>query len=307
MRKTALDMVYQLALNDERIQFIGSDLRAETLDNFQRDMPERYFMEGIAEANLIGMAAGLAMEGKIVYVNTIASFLTRRCFEQVALDLCLSNLNVRLIGNGGGMVYAPLGPTHMATDDIALMRSLPGMTILAPADAQEMARLMPATVAHQGPIYIRLGKGNDPIVTSPDEPFVIGRAYPVREGCDALIVTTGICLGAAQAAADLLASDGWGAGILHVPTVKPFDVKTFESMASAVPIIVSVEEHSVIGGLGSALAERIAESPRLSQKRFHRIGLPDVFPDGYGSQAELMGKYGIDADSIAETIRELSQ
>src|SRR5499427_9417238 len=192
MRKTCLDMVYELAKSDERIFFIGSDLGVGTLKQFKQEMPERYFMEGVSEANIVGMAAGLALEGKIVYVNTIATFLTRRCFEQVVLDLGLHNANVRLIANGGGVVYAPLGPTHLAIDDLAIMRAVPNMTIVAPCDADEMARLMPQTVDHPGPIYIRLGKGGDPIVSRPDVPFKINKAFPMREGSDALIVSTGI-------------------------------------------------------------------------------------------------------------------
>src|SRR5438132_5941267 len=145
-------MVYELAKKDERIVFIGSDLGIGTLDNFRTDMPDRFFMEGVSEANVVGMAAGMALEGRIVYVNTIATFLTRRCFEQVVLDLGLHNVNVRLIANGGGVVYAPLGPTHLAIDHLAIFRVLPRMTILAPADAEEMRRLMPMTVDHPGPI-----------------------------------------------------------------------------------------------------------------------------------------------------------
>src|SRR6267142_4023170 len=166
MRKRSLDMVYELAKKDERIVFIGSDLGVGTLDEFRLEIPNRFFMEGVSEANIVGMAAGMALEGRIVYVNTIATFLTRRCFEQVVLDLGLHNVNVRLIANGGGVVYAPLGPTHLAIDDIAIFRALPRMTIIAPADAEEMRRMMPTTVDHRGPIYIRLGKGGDPIVTN---------------------------------------------------------------------------------------------------------------------------------------------
>ena len=132
MRKKSLDMLYELAKKDERIFFIGSDLGVGTLDNFRTEMPDRFFMEGVSEGNIVGMAAGLALEGKIVYVNTIATFLTRRCFEQVVIDLGLHNVNVRLIANGGGVVYAPLGPTHLAIDDIAIMRTVPNMTIVAP-------------------------------------------------------------------------------------------------------------------------------------------------------------------------------
>ena len=133
MRQTCLDMVYQLAKEDERIFFIGSDLGAGTLDQFKNEMPDRFFMEGISEANIVGMAAGLAMEGKIVYVNTIGTFITRRCFEQIVVDAALHNVNVRLIGNGGGLVYAPLGPTHLAIEDLAIMRAIPNMPIVAPA------------------------------------------------------------------------------------------------------------------------------------------------------------------------------
>src|SRR5499427_9418443 len=208
MRKTCLDMVYELAKSDERIFFIGSDLGVGTLKQFKQEMPERYFMEGVSEANIVGMAAGLALEGKIVYVNTIATFLTRRCFEQVVLDLGLHNANVRLIANGGGVVYAPLGPTHLAIDDLAIMRTVPNMTVVAPCDADEMTRLMPQTVDHEGPIYIRLGKGGDPIVSSDAHPFRIGRAITMVQGDDLLLVTTGITLKVALEAAAALRNDG---------------------------------------------------------------------------------------------------
>src|SRR4051812_43796937 len=192
MRKTCLDAVYELAKSDPRVVFIGSDLGVGTLSSFKKEMPERFFMEGISEAHVVGMAAGLALEGHVVYINTIATFLTRRCFEQVALDLCLHNVPVRLIGSGGGLVYAPLGPTHEAIDDVAILRALPRMTIVAPADAEEMRRLMPLTLDWPGPMYIRLGKGGDPVVTDPSQPFAIGKIFPMRQGSDAVIVTTGV-------------------------------------------------------------------------------------------------------------------
>ena len=179
MRKIVLDQVYELAKKDKRIVYIGSDLGAGILDNFKKEMPERFFMEGVSEQALIGMSAGLAMEGKIVYFNTIATFITRRCFEQVVLDLGLHNANVRLIANGGGVVYAPLGPTHLAIDDIGILRTIPNMTILAPCDANEMKRLMPQTVNHKGPIYIRLAKGGDPIISS-DAVCTIGKAIVMK-------------------------------------------------------------------------------------------------------------------------------
>jgi transketolase len=297
--------VYELAKKDERIVFIGSDLGVGTLDRFKNELPDRFFMEGVSEANLVGMAAGLALEGKIVYVNTIATFLTRRCFEQNVLDLGLHNANVRLIANGGGVVYAPLGPTHLAIDDIAIMRAIPNMTVVAPCDANEMARLMPLTVEHSGPVYIRLGKGGDPIVSTDAAPFEIGRAISIIRGDDALLVSTGITLKIALDAAAGLEAQGISAGVLHMPTVKPLDVGAFLAHAAPVEAIVAIEEHSVIGGLGGALAEIVAEAAFDPAKRFKRIGIPDVFPHGYGSQATMMAQCGITAERTMIVVREL--
>ena len=305
MRKTCLDMVYELAKKDERIFFIGSDLGVGTLNPFKQEMPDRFFMEGVSEANLIGMAAGLAMEGKIVYVNTIATFLTRRCFEQIVLDLCLQDVKVRLIGNGGGLVYAPLGPTHLAIEDIAIFRALPNMTIVVPADADEMRRLMPLTVDHKGPLYIRLAKGMDPIVTTNGQPCEIGKAICMRQGADALIVTTGITLKLALEAASQLIVQGIEATVLHIHTMKPLDTEAILKYAAAPPVIVTIEEHILSGGLGSAVAEIIAEANFKSAKRFKRIGIPDVFPDEYGSQGSLMARYGITAEMIVSVVVEL--
>jgi transketolase len=306
VRQACLDMVYEMAKADERILFIGSDLGVGTLDKFKQEMPRRFFMEGISEANIIGVAAGLALEGKVPYVNTIATFITRRCFEQVVVDLCLHNANVRLIGNGGGLVYAPLGPTHEAIEDIAIMRALPNMTIVVPADADEMRRLMPKTIDHKGPIYIRLAKGYDPIVTNDDVPFEIGKAIPMRDGGDALIVTTGITLGVALDAAQTLSGQGIEASILHCHTVKPLDSEAILETLQRVPVVVTVEEHSAIGGLGSAVAEIVAEANFDTAKRFKRIGLPDFFPDEYGSQASLMEKYSITPENVASVVASLA-
>jgi Transketolase, C-terminal subunit len=262
-------------------------------------------MEGINEAHAIGMAAGLAFDGRIVYVNTIATFLTRRCFEQVALDLCLHKADVRLIGNGGGLVYAPLGSTHLAIEDIAIFRALPNMAIVAVADAEEMERMMPQTVDWPGPLYIRLAKGYDPIVSDPAIPFVLGKGMEIRRGTDALILCTGVTLGPAKAAADELAGEGISCSILHMHTVKPFDAELFLDMARGVRAVVSVEEHTVVGGLGGAAAELLAETPFARQPRFKRLGIPDIFPDKYGTQNQLMSRIGIDQKAMTETVKGL--
>jgi transketolase len=260
MREASLDEVYKLAKKDERVFFVGSDLGVGTLNKFKQEMPDRFFMEGISEGYLIGMASGLALEGKIVYVNTISTFITRRCYEQLAIDACLHNLKVRMIGNGGGMVYAPLGPTHMAIEDLSIMRAIPNMTVVAPADADEMRRFIPQTLDYPGPIYIRVAKGYDPVVTNDSIPFRIGKALLMKKGRDALLVTTGITLKCALDAAEHLATQGIDTAVLHMPTVKPLDVEQLLEHASRVRAVVTIEENTIIGGLGGAVAEALAEA-----------------------------------------------
>lgn len=305
MRKTCLNEIYLLAQKDPRVVFFGSDIGAGTLDPFKKEMPDRFFMEGVCEANIIGMMAGLAMNGKVPYFNTIAVFLTRRCYEQLFLDAAMHNLKIRLIGSGGGLVYAPLGPTHLAFEDFSLLRIIPNMTIVAPCDAEEMKRLMPQTLAHDGPMYIRLAKGGDPVVSDPQKEFRIGQAILRSDGREALAVTTGITLKTALDAAGELKKQGVSLRILHFPTLKPFDAAALKEAALDVKVIVSVEENSIIGGLGSAAAEVIAEAGFSPSKKFLRIGLPDVFPVKYGSQDQLMEHGGVTAGRVASEILKL--
>jgi transketolase len=221
MRMTCINMVHELAKQDDRVVFIGSDLSPGLLAGMKREMPERWFMEGVAEANLIGMAAGMAMEGFIPYANTIATFITRRCYEQVAVDLCLHNLPVRLIGNGGGLVYSPLGPTHLAIEDMAIMRTLPNMTVVAVCDADEMTRFMARSLDWPGPIYIRLAKGGDPIVSRDELGFTIGKAITLREARaqrPIVLMATGVMTTNCLAAADLLAERGIDCSVVHFHT-----------------------------------------------------------------------------------------
>jgi transketolase len=301
MRKTCLDMIHALAKRDERVVYIGSDPGSGTLDSMRKEFPERFFIEGISEAHVIGMSAGMAFEGYLPYVNTIATFLTRRCFEQVAVDLCLHSLPVRLIGNGGGLVYAPLGPTHVAMEDIAIMRALPNMTVVCPTDAEEMKRFMEQTLEWRRPIYVRLGKGGDPITSSPHEGFEIGKAIVKRDPGDILIVTTGIMVHHVLGAVELLAERGIHCGVAHFHTVKPLDHETLLDLASCVETVVSVEEHTRIGGLGSAVLECLSDG-LATGKRMLRLGLPDRFSHNYGSQDSLLKHYGLNAEGIATSI-----
>lgn len=304
MRQTSLNMVYELAKRDPRVVFIGSDLGPGTLQKFKEEFPDRYFMEGVSEQNIIGMAAGLALDGFIPYINTIATFLTRRCYEQVAVDLCLHKLPVRLIASGGGAVYAPLGPTHIAIEDVSIMRALPNMTVVAPADATEMTRFMGCTLDWPGPIYIRLGKGGDPVVTAPEDGFAIGKAILKRPPGEVLLVSTGVLLGPALKAADLLAADGVAAGVLHVPTVKPLDAAALLDLAGKVAAIVTVEEQTLIGGLGSAVVELLADRFAGRSPVVRRLGIPDVFTKEYGSQDSMFATFGLTADGVAAAARD---
>jgi len=306
MRKRCLDMVYALAQRDDRVVFIGSDLSPGLLGEMKKAYPQRYFMEGVAEANIIGVAAGMAMEGLVPYVNTIATFITRRCYEQVALDLCLHDLPVRLIGNGGGYVYAPLGPTHQAIEDLAIMRALPNMTVTAVCDAEEMTRLMNASLDWPHPIYIRLAKGGDPIVSRPDKGFAIGKAIDMSEdagNADALLVATGVATTAALEASKRLAEDGVRCRVLHVHTVKPLDSHAIVAAAREVRLVVTVEEHSVIGGLGSAVLEALADAGE-AMPRVRRLGIGDEFAKHYGNQQKLMDVWGINAQGIAGAVTD---
>ena len=307
MRKTCINMVYELAKRDSRVVFIGSDLSPGLLAEMKHAMPERYYMEGVTEANVIGMAAGLAMEGYTPFVNTIATFITRRCYEQVALDLCLHMLPVRLIGNGGGLVYAPLGPTHLAIEDIAIMRALPNMTVVCVCDADEMTRLMNAMSDWPGPIYIRLAKGGDPIVSRAENGFAIGKAIVMRQAArepdHVLLVATGVMTTRALAAAEALAAMGIESTVLHVHTVKPLDVEALLPCARTARLVVTLEEHTVIGGLGSAVTDALVElCDGGPLPAIRRIGIPDAFAEHYGTQDELMEDYGLQPPQVVEAV-----
>jgi transketolase len=305
MRRAILKGVYELAKKDPRVVFLGSDISKRDLEGMAQDYPERFLMEGVSEGHLVGFAAGLAFEGKVVYFNTIATFLTRRCFEQIAIDLCLHKLPVRLIGSGGGTVYAPLGPTHLAVEDMAILRALPNMTIVAPSDAEEMKRFLPESLEWPGPIYVRLAKGGDKVVSSPTIPFRIGEAVPLREGKDALLVATGATTAIALDAASSLEKQGVKAAVLHCHTIKPLDKKAILARAAEVRAVVTVEEGTLQGGLGSAVAEVLAEARLARPLRFARAGLPDHFMEHYGSQAQIMGHYGISPEGVSGKVLEL--
>jgi transketolase len=307
MRKTCLDWVYKLAKADPRVVFVGSDLSPGLLSEMRAEMPDRWYMEGITEQNVVGLAAGMALEGYIPYANTIATFFTRRSFEQVAVDLCLHNVPVRLISNGGGLVYAPLGPTHLAIEDLAIMRALPNMTVVAVCDAEEMKRLMDASLTWPGPIYIRLAKGGDPVVSRPENGFAIGRAITMRRSGDrhpVVLMATGVMTTNALDAAEILARAGHDVSVVHFHTVKPLDTDAVISHATGARLVVTIEEGIAIGGFGSAVTDVLVEELGPAMPRIKRIALPDAFPKHYGVQKDLFEVYGLLPEQIAGTVME---
>lgn len=300
MRKRCLNMVHDLAQSNEKVVFIGSDLSPGLLSEMKNEFPERFFMEGICEANIFGMAAGLAMEGYMPFVNTIATFITRRAYEQIAVDICLHNLPVRMIGNGGGFVYAPLGPTHQAIEDIAAMRCLPNIAIVVVCDADEMTRLMKKSLSWPGPIYIRLGKGGEPIISDEKNGFEIGKAIPLREKKNPkiTILTTGVLGKAALEAADMFEARGLVTNVVHHHTIKPLDKKSVVSSGKESSIIITLEEHVLDGGFGSSVGEALIDAQLPKMPRVFRFGIPNIFSENYGSQDELLAVFGLSASSI---------
>jgi transketolase len=303
MRKVAIDSIHELAKRDARVVFVGSDLGAGVLDKMRAEMPERFFMEGISEQAIIGIAAGLAMDGFIPYINTIGTFLTRRCFEQVAVDLCMHNLPVRLIASGGGAVYAPLGPTHMAFDDFALLRALPNMTVIAPSDAPEMGRAMQASLEVPGPVYVRIAKGGDPVSSRAEAGFTIGRAILLEEPGEVLFVGTGPMSTSALRARELLSERGIRAGVLHAHTVKPLDVDAIVHAAQGARLVVTVEEHFRAGGLGSAVLEGLSD--RGIATPVVRCGFEDAYSYDFGSQDHVLTVAGLHPAGIAATVERV--
>lgn len=303
-------MVYELAKQDERVVFIGSDLSPGLLGKMKEEFPDRFYMEGVYEANIIGMAAGLAMEGYIPYVNTIATFLTRRCYEQIAVDICMHNLPIRLIANGGGVVYAPLGPTHLATEDLSIMRALPNMTVVSVSDADEVTRLMKQTLDWPQPIYIRLGKGGDEVVSRAENSFAIGQAINMHQthgerDINVLLISTGIMTQRVLKVAKALESLSIGTTVLHCHTVKPLDLECIIHHAKESDLVVTVEENTLVGGLGSAVTDSLIEALGRIIPLIKRFGFPDRYPDKYGSQELILDYYGLSVEKLLASLAEI--
>ena len=286
------------------IVVLTADLKhANRLYDFGRIHPHRFFNFGIAEKNMVSAAAGMAAAGLLPYVATYASFVGLLCAEQIRTDLCYPGLPVRILAHHAGITMGFYGSSHHATEDLSIMRSFAGLTVFGTVDPNLAEAALRASLSHPGPIYFRLGRGREePVYARPPVDFAFGRAITVRDGRDAVILTTGLPLSAALEAAEMLAAeDGLSVRVVDMHTVKPIDAAAVIA-AAATGVVLTVEEHNIIGGLGSAVAEVLAEAG--TNCRFRRHGLPDEYAL-IGPPLALYAHYGLDAGGIARTLREL--
>lgn len=302
MRTAYLDTLYNLASKDKKVYAMISDNGAIVYDRFRRDLPSQYINLGISEANMLGMAAGMASCGKIPFAYTIGAFLAYRAYEFIRNDVCLQKQNVKIVGTGAGEVYSMLGPTHHATEDLGGLRSLPDLVILCPASPMEVKKATIAAYEYDGPVYLRLGTNKEPEVYGGDYLFEIGKGITMREGNDITLIGTGSILKDVLDAAELLQKEGMQTRVINLHTIKPIDKEIIWKAIEETGRLITVEDHSVIGGIGSAVAEVIAEYGKAV--KFKMLGLKD-FSKGYGSYVQVKEHNGIGIPMICNVARKM--
>lgn len=296
------ETVAALARDDPRIVMLDADTGSSTkADIFEQAHPDRYLQMGIAEQNMLGVAAGLATMGLIPFVSTFVSFAIVRSLDQIRVLIAQTGLNVKITAGYAGLFTGMTGKTHVIVDDLSIMRTMPGMVTVAPADDVEAGQALRWAAAYQGPAYVRLVRDATQRVFDEAYRFDFGKAVLVREGADVTLMSTGTQTSRVVDAADLLAAHGVEAHVLHVPTIKPLDVSAIVAAAERTGRVITVEEHSVIGGLGGAVAETLSEH---RPTRVNRIGLQDLYPES-APNAALLEKYGLSAGRVAEQVLEL--
>lgn len=294
----------ELGRENKRVVVLDADLSGSTKTGvFGKEFPERFFNAGIAEANMVGMAAGLAAGGMIPFASTFAVFAAGRAFEQIRQSLAYPKLNVKVVATHAGITVGEDGGSHQAVEDLAIMRALPNMTVLCPADGPETSAAIRAAAEFQGPVYIRLGRSKVPVVFPADCKFTIGRGATLRQGGDISFVTTGLMTAMALTAAQILEAAGVSARVIHLGTIKPIDAELVLRAARETGAIVTAEEHSVIGGLGSAVCELLAEGCPVP---LERVGLQDVFGQS-GTGDELLAHYGLTPAHLVEAAERVLQ
>ena len=278
---------------------LEADLSKSTMGTkFESAYPERFFEMGIAEADMASAAAGLAIRGKIPFMGSFAVFSSGRCYDQIRTSVCIPALNVKICGSSAGLSDYGDGSTHQSIDDIAIMRVLPNMQVFVPADASETERIMEYMAANKGPMYLRVNRNDLPELTT--EEFVPGKVYVMREGSDAAVFAQGVMLSLAIEAAEELEKEGVSVMVVNVPSVKPLDADAVAQLCASVRGVVTAEEHSIYGGMGSAIAEAVSE--RLAVK-IKRVGVEDSFGTSGENYDVLLKKYGLTAEHIAESVR----
>lgn len=301
MRDTFVRTLVELAKQDKNIELITGDLGFGVLKPFYETVPDQFTNAGIAEQNMTTVAAGMALEGKTVFTYSIGNFPTLRCLEQIRNDCAYHNANVKIVCVGGGFVYGSLGMSHQATEDLAILRALPDVVVMAPADLVEAEECTKALAKYPGTAYLRLGRGGEKRIHDKIDNFQIGKAIKVHEGEKVAIFSTGAIFEEVTAAYDELKGKGFNPAVYTFPTIKPIDKETIEKVSREFDLIVTCEEHNIVGGFGSAVAEVLAE---MKDKKavLMRIGLNDEYSVRVGNQKYLRQQYGIDAKSIAEKI-----
>lgn len=300
MRDAFISELTALAAEDPSVMLITGDLGFGVLTDYAARFPDQFLNAGVAEQNMTGLAAGLALEGHKVYTYSIANFTTLRPLEQIRNDICYHDADVTLVSVGGGFSYGQLGMSHFATEDMAILRALPNMQVIAPVDPWETSALTRQMAQTPGPKYLRLDKGRG---GSAEAPVELGKMRRVREGSDVTLLAIGAILSEALKAADLLAQDGVQARVIAVHSLKPFDIPEVLDAAKNTAGLVTIEEHTVIGGLGAAVAECCLENG-AAPGFFRRVGLPDIFPTVVGDQDYLRHAYQMDAEAIVKTVLE---
>jgi transketolase len=296
--------ILEAGKQNENIVVVCADLiESAKLGAFAAAFPERFIEAGIAEQNIVTVGSGLAAMGKIPFVGSYAAFCPGRTWEQIRTTVCLNDQPVKILGSYAGAYTSPDGATHQIYEDIALMRVLPNMVVLVPCDSVEAEKMVAAMVADKRPNYIRMTRAASPVITTPQTPFEIGKAYVYREGKDVTIVATGTMTYQAMVAADMLAQDGIDAEVIHAPTVKPLDEKTILESAQKTGAVVTAEEGQIIGGLGGAVAELLSEHHPVPVKR---IGMKDRFGESAQTAEELLKHFGLDAMHIAMAAHEVT-
>ena len=303
MRKAFNEELLKAARQDKRIHMILADIGYGEIEPFANEFPERFINCGVAEQNMTGVACGVALAGNIAITYSIANFPTLRCLEQVRNDVCYHNANVKIVIIGGGMAYGPLGVSHHSTEDLAIMRALPNLKVIAPCDIYEARSAVHAMLAYDGPVYYRCGYKGEKNLHSGPVNFEIGKALKLREGKDAAIIFTGTIGINALQAADKLEKQGYSVKLISMHTVKPIDVAAVLDAAET-GCIVTVEEHNICGGMGSAVAEALMDNG-AGNIRFKRMAIPDVNVCKIGSEEWLRDQYGLGVADIVSTVKGL--